>query len=169
MSANEEQILEALPMVRRLASRYSGTPLGAEDALGVGALALVEAGRRFESEHAVPFWGFAFQRVKWAMRDAACGRSGARGVRPEGETPCDPDILSEIVCDPRSSRPDGCLDLSTALGRLRCRLRTIVVQHACGVPHGRIAQDLGVTESRVSQLLGDARHRLRTEAGIEFD
>jgi len=43
-----------------------------------------------------------------------------------------------------------------------------VVQHACGVPHHRIARDLGVTESRVSQLLGIARQRLRAEAGIEL-
>ena len=169
MSASEEQIIAALPMVRRMASRYRRTPLGAEDALGVGAVALVEAGRRFEHARGVPFAGYAFRRVKWAMQDAACGRSGARGARPAAEIPCDPDVLGETACDLRASRPDGCLDLFVSLGRLRCRLRTIVVQHACGVPHGRIARDLGVTESRVSQLLGIARQRLRAEAGMEMD
>lgn len=168
MSASEQQILEALTMVRRMASRYRRTPLGAEDALGVGAVALVEAARRFDPSHGVPFAGFAFRRVKGAMQDAASGRSGARGTRPDAETPCDPDVLGEVVCDLRAARPDGHLDLHAALGRLRCRLRTIVVQHACGVPHHRIARDLGVTESRVSQLLGIARQRLRAEAGIEL-
>ncbi len=169
LRAREEQIIEALPMVRRLASRYRGTPLGAEDALGVGAVALVEAGRRFEHSRGVPFAGYAFPRVKWAIQDAACGRSGARGARPAAETPYDPDVLGETACDLRVSRPDGRLDLFFALRRLRCRLRTIVVQHACGVPHGRIARDLGVTESRVSQLLAVARQRLRAEAGVEMD
>ena len=168
MSASEEQIVEALTMVRRMASRYRRTPLGAEDALGVGAVALVEAARRFDPSHGVPFAGFAFRRVKGAMQDASSGRSGARGARPEAETPFDPDVLGEVVCDLRAARPDGHLDLHAALGRLRCRLRTIVVQHACGVPHQRIARDLGVTESRVSQLLSVARQRLRAEAGIEL-
>jgi DNA-directed RNA polymerase specialized sigma24 family protein len=169
MSASEEQIVGALPMVRRMAFRYRGTPLGAEDALGVGAVALVEAGRRFEHARGVPFAGYAFGRVKWAMQDAACGRSGARGAPPKAETPCDPDVLGDTVCDLRASRPDGSLDLFVGLGRLRSRLRTIVVQHACGVPHGCIARDLGVTESRVSQLLGIARQRLRAEAGVKLD
>ena len=169
MTASEEQILETLPMVRRLASRYRGAALGAEDALGVGAVALVEAGRRFDPSHGVPFAGFAFRRVKGAMRDAACGERGSRGGRPDAETPCDPDVLGEVVCDLRAARLDGHLDLLAALATLRCRLRMIVVQHACGVPHRHIARDLGVTESRVSQLLGAARHRLRVEAGIELD
>ena len=166
MSATEEQIVEALQMVRRLATRYRSTPLGADDALGVGAVALVEAGRRFDPEHGVPFAGFAFPRVKWAMRDASCGRYGAQGIRCEEEVPVDLDALGEVAGDVRVARPDGHLDLVAAVGRLRCRLRTIVVQHACGVPHRKIARDLGVTESRVSQLLSVARHKLRTEAGI---
>jgi RNA polymerase sigma factor (sigma-70 family) len=169
MSASEEQILEALPMVRRMASRYRRTPLGAEDALGVGAVALVEAGRRFDSSRGIPFGGFAFRRVKGALQDAACGRSGARGAWRDAETPCDPDVLREMVCDLRVARPDGHMDLLSAVGRLRCRMRTVVVKHACGVPHGQIARDLGVTQSRVSQLLGDARRRLRAEAGVELD
>jgi RNA polymerase sigma factor (sigma-70 family) len=169
MSASEDQILEALPMVRRMASRYRGTSLGAEDALGVGAVALVEAGCRFDPSHGVPFGGFAFRRVKGAMQDASQGGRGSRGGRPDLETPCDPDVLGEVVCDLRTLRPDGRIDLLVSLGRLRCRLRTIVVQHACGVPHGRIARSLGVSESRISQLLGLARQRLRAEAGIELD
>jgi RNA polymerase sigma factor (sigma-70 family) len=168
MSASEEQILEALTMVRRMASRYRRTPLGAEDAVGIGAVALMEAARRFDPSHGVPFGSFAFRRVKGAMQDASSGRSGARGARPEAETPLDPDVLGEVVCDLRAARPDGHLDLHAAVGRLRCRLQTIVVQHACGVPHQRIARDLGVTESRVSQLLNVARQRLRAETGIEL-
>lgn len=169
MSATEEQITDALQMVRRMATRYRGTPLGAEDALGVGAVALVEAGRRFDQRHGVPFAGFAFTRVKWAMKDASCGRYGARGIRCEEDVPFDLDVLGDVSGDARVARPDGHLDLLAAIGRLRCRLRTIVVQHACGVPHRKIARELGVTESRVSQLLSVARRRLRADAGITLD
>ena len=79
MSATEEQIVEALPMVRRMATRYRRTPLGAEDALGVGAVALVEAGRRFDQRHGVPFAGFAF-----TAREVGHARRLLRPVRRPG-------------------------------------------------------------------------------------
>ena len=156
MSASEEQIVEALPMVRRLASRYRGTPLGDEDALGVGAVALVEAGRRFEHTRGVPFPGYAFPRVKWAMQDAACGRSGARGARPAAETPCDPDVIGETVCDLRASRPDGCLDLFVGAGQVAqpaaddrgpARLRSAPRPHRQR-PRGHRVEGVSVTRHR---------------------
>lgn len=168
MSASEDQIIEAMPMVRRMASRFRGTPLGAEDAFGVGALALVEAGRRYDPARGVPFAGFAFTRVRGALTDAGTSRKGARRCRPDEEVPCDPCLLPEVG-DRRSLHHDGRLDIVSALATLRSRLRTVLVRHACGVPHGKIAADLGVTESRVSQLLAAARSRVRAEAGISLD
>ncbi len=163
MSASEEQILEALPMVRCMASHYAYTPLGAQDALGVGAVALVEAARRYDPGRGVPFAGFARSRVKGAMCDAYRPHKGSNGGRPGTEVPCDPETIGLTVCDPVAARPDGHLDLLAAIARLRRRLRRVVVQHARGVPHREIAEDLGVTESRVSQLLATARRRLRLE------
>ncbi len=168
MSASEDQILEALPMVRRMASRYRRTPLGVEDAVGVGALALVEAGRRYDPGRGVPFAGFAFRRVRGALTDACTAGAGTRRCRPDEEVLWDPDLFREIG-DLRSSHPDGRLDILSALAGLRYRLRTILVRHACGVPHRKIAEDLGVTESRVSQLLTTARRLVRAEAGVSLD
>jgi len=168
MSASEEEILEALPMVRRMASRYRSTPLGVEDAVGVGALALVEAGRRYDPGRGVPFAGFAVRRVRGALTDACSAGPATRRCRPDEEFPCDPGMLPEIG-DRRSLHHDGRLDILAALATLRCRLRTVLVRHACGVPHGQIAADLGVTESRVSQLLAVARSRVVAEAGVSLD
>jgi len=111
MSATDEQILKGMDMVRRMVRRYRHTPLGYEDAVGAGSVALVEAGRRF-----------------------------------------DPD-----------------LGVLAAVSKLRRRLRTVLLRHACGVPSREIAADLGVSESRVSQLLATARRRVRTEAGLASD
>jgi RNA polymerase sigma factor (sigma-70 family) len=161
MGASEEQIIAALPMLRRMASRYARTPLGADDALGVGAVALVEAGRRFYPRRGVPFPGYAFWRVRGALRDACRARSAFTTRWEDLEAPWDPDTMAETFHDPRAVAPDGHLDLLAAVACLRGRLRRVVVQHAAGVPHTQIARDLGVHESRVSQLLGTARRRLR--------
>jgi RNA polymerase sigma factor (sigma-70 family) len=160
MSVSEETILEALPMVRRMASRYAGTSLDVQDALGVGALALVEAAGRYDAGREVPFGGFAHGRVKGAMRDAHYAARGTRRT-PEAEVPCDPDDIGETVCDPAVVRKDLRLDLLAGITGLRTRLRRVLVQHARGVPHCEIAADLGVTESRVSQLLATARRHLQ--------
>jgi RNA polymerase sigma factor (sigma-70 family) len=169
MSASEEQILQALPRVRRMASRYRATSLGTQDALGVGALALVEAGRRYDPCREVPFWGFAFRRVQGAMRDACSAARGSHGGRPDAELPHDPIEMGRLFVDPLAERPDGHLDLLAALARLGTRLRRVVVLHGHGVPHHQIARELGVSEGRVSQLLTTARHRLRAETGMVGD
>ena len=169
MSATDEQILDGLDMVRRLAARYRRTPLGAEDAYGVGALALVEAGRRYDPALGVPFLGYAFSRVRGAMSDACrAGSRRSRGGRAHREVVCDPGEFHGLR-DLRALRPEARLDLLYAVAGLRHRLRLVLLRHACGVPHRVIAEDLGVTESRVSQLLGLARARVRAEAGVSLD
>jgi RNA polymerase sigma factor (sigma-70 family) len=166
MGATEEQILEGMDMVRRMAGRYRHTPLGYDDAVGAGSVALVEAARRFDPDLGVPFAGFAFLRVRGALSDAC--RSGGRGARREQEVACDPDTLCEIG-DRRLLRPEARLDVLAAVSTLRRRLRTVLLRHACGEPSREIAADLGVSESRVSQLLATARRRVRVEAGLLSD
>jgi RNA polymerase sigma factor (sigma-70 family) len=166
MSVSDEQIVEGLSMVRRMAARYRGTPLGADDAYGVGSLALVEAARRFDPDNGAPFLGYAFLRVRGAMADAC--RAGHRGVRQDREVVCDPRDFCEIG-DLRMMRPEGHIDLVAAIGRLRRRLRMVLLRHASGEPHTQIAADMGVTESRVSQLLSTARRRVRADTGVGLD
>ena len=166
MSATEEQILEGMDMVRRMAARYRKTPLGYDDAVGAGAVALVEAGRRFDPGLGVPFAGYAFLRVRGAMADAC--RSDRRGVRPEAEVLCDPGDLCEVA-DRRVHAHEVRLDVLVAVAGLRRRLRSVLLKHACGMPNRQIADELGVSESRVSQLLSVARVRVRSAAGLSPD
>ena len=166
MPATDEQILEGMDMVHRLASRYRLTSLGYEDAVGAGSLALVEAAQRFDARFGVPFLGYASMRVRGAMADAF--RAGGRGARAEQEVPCDPGDLCEVV-DRRAHGHEARLDVLAAVAGLRRRLRAVLVRHACGVPHRQIADELGVSESRVSQLLTLARRRVRAQAGPALD
>jgi RNA polymerase sigma factor (sigma-70 family) len=165
LSATDEQILEGMEMVRRMAARYRHTPLGYDDAVGAGSLALVEAARRFDPALGVPFAGFAFLRVRGALADA-CRAGGRRGRTDHEVVVCDPDSLCEIG-DRRVARPEARLDVLAAIFRLRRRLRVVLLRHACGEPSCEIAADLGVSESRVSQLLAMARRRVRAEAGLQ--
>jgi RNA polymerase sigma factor (sigma-70 family) len=166
MGATEQQILEGMDMVRRLAARYRRTALGYDDALGAGSVALVEAARRFDPSLGVPFAGYAFPRVRGALADAS--RAGSRGTLLDHEVPCEPAELC-YVGDRNALRPEARLDLLAAVSRLRRRLRAVLLRHACGVPSRQIAADLGVSESRVSQLLSLARRRVRAEAGLASD
>jgi len=162
MSASEQQIVDGLSMVRRLASRYRNTPLGYDDAVGVGSVALVEAARRFDPDQGAPFLGYAFRRVRGAMSDACRGH---RGGRSGSEVACDPDEFC-MISDHRTLRQEDRLDILAAIARLRRRLRAVLVRHACGVPHRQIAADLGVSESRVSQLLTLARRRVADDTRV---
>jgi RNA polymerase sigma factor FliA len=167
MSATDEQILEGMDMVRRMAGRYRHTPLGYDDAVGAGSLALVEAARRFEPDLGVPFAGFAFLRVRGALADA-CRSGGRRGRADHEVVVCDPDTLCEVG-DRRLQRPEARLDVLAAVAGLRRRLRLVLLRHACGEPSCEIAADLGVSESRVSQLLAMARRHVWAEAGLQPD
>ena len=166
MRVSDYEIVEGLSMVRRMSARYRGTPLGSEDAYSIGSLALVEAARRFDPGYGAPFLGYAFLRVRGAMADAC--RSGNRGAWHDREVAYDPDDLCEVG-DLRELRPEARLDVLAAVGRLRRRLRVVLLHHACGVPHRQIAADMGVTESRVSQLLTMARRRVQAEAGLQLE
>jgi RNA polymerase sigma factor (sigma-70 family) len=160
LGASQDQIIRALPMVRRLAARYHRTPLGRRDAAGVGALALVEAASRFDPGRGVPFIAFAARRVRGAMYDAYRAERGSHGGRPDWQVPLDPDEMAERFVDHAIAHHYGHLDLIVAIARLRHRLRLVLHLHMCGITHKEIAGRLCVTEARVSQLLGSARRQV---------
>ena len=145
-------IIATLPMVRRMARRYARTPLGYEDVLSAGCVALVEAARRYDAERGVPFAAYACRRVSWAMLDA-CTRYGS--VR-DAETPV-PD--RELDC--RCITDDSCArELLEEVAALPPADRHVVLLHAAGYSGREIAEALGVHESRVSQRLARARRKL---------
>ena len=112
-----------LPMVKRMARRYKNTPLGHEDAEGIGYLALVEAARSWDPDVGCPFVAYANRCVKFAMVDAVRFRGGKRrAARPEWEVAMDRDETAE-----RFSVEDRANRFLDALTTLRTRVRCVVV------------------------------------------
>ena len=135
--------------------------------MGVGAVALVEAARRFDPSHGVPFAGFAFRRVKGAMQDASGGRSGARGARPEAETPCRPRRAGRgglrrargaARRAPRPARRTRQAALSSADDRGAARVRGAAPAHRAR-PRSHRIEGLAVVERRPAAAAGGSGDR----------
>jgi len=65
-----------LPLVRRLARRYSGCGEPLDDLLQVGSLALVAAARRFDATRGIPFAAYAAPTIDGELRRYLRDRSG---------------------------------------------------------------------------------------------
>jgi RNA polymerase sigma factor for flagellar operon FliA len=175
-------------IAHRVASTY-GLPVGVEanDLVSSGVLGLAEAWDRYDPSRGVAFEAFAVPRVRgsiidsirasdWVPRKA---RQRARntgeqvavlvsldGGRSDGEYDSSG---AERISDDSIPLPGADLmsaeqrqELIVTLNRLPEREKMIVTLHYFhGVQLASIAKELGVTESRVSQLHGRALRMLR--------
>ncbi len=166
-------------IAHRVATTY-GLPVGVDtaDLVSCGVLGLAEAFDRFDPERGVAFEAFAIPRVKgaivdgiraadWVPRKArlrsretgaplavlvsidehSSSDSGSRSAADRLSDPIQPIPGDEIEAT------EGRRELVESLNRLPERERLIVTLHYFeGVALQEIAQSLGVTESRVSQL-----------------
>ncbi|MCL5282330.1 MAG: FliA/WhiG family RNA polymerase sigma factor [Planctomycetes bacterium] len=69
---NNEEILQLLPMVRRIARRavsYLKPPLSFEDLVSAGTVGLLKAARDFDASHQAEFKTYAYIRIKGAVLD----------------------------------------------------------------------------------------------------
>ena len=95
---------QELPKLRHVAGRLAGrlpSSLSTEDLIQVGALALMDAARRYDPGQGVAFWSFASQRARGAMFDLL------RGV----------DLAGRRIRTLRSQRARGAAALSHQLRR----------------------------------------------------
>ncbi len=162
MTSIEQLVIEQLPSVRRMASRFRNSRLGYDDAFGAGSLALVESARRWDESSGVTFGAFASTRVRGAMLDALRGRQG-RHIEFAYDTPVPDEEMAERFDDPRYTASVGDMDIRTAISHLNNRLRMIVLLVAGGHTNREISASLNVSESRVSQLMSKARTQLQRE------
>jgi RNA polymerase sigma factor for flagellar operon FliA len=165
----EREIAAALPIVQQEASiakrRYPRVER--EELVGVGQVALVEAATRFRSDRGATFRHFARLRVRGAMIDLVRGeirrRLPGRAVRVESLH--DLDERHEPCA---AVTPDTMLEqLATIelLASLPERERAVIVRTRIeGESCLDVAEDLGVSAARVSQLAWQAEARLRREA-----
>jgi RNA polymerase sigma factor FliA len=165
----EREIAAALPIVQQEASiakrRYPRVER--EELVGVGQVALVEAATRFRTDRGATFRHFARLRVRGAMIDLVRGeirrRLPGRAVRVESLH--DLDERHEPCA---AVTPDTMLEqLATIelLAGLPERERAVIVRTRIdGESCLDVAEDLGVSAARVSQLAWQAEARLRREA-----
>lgn len=150
---------------------------GAEDAIGDGLLGLVKAARSFDGQG--DFRGWAYWRIVGEVRDAArradhLRRAHRRAVKAGDCEDVPPAMHLEALSHWDWESIFGCEDEDLALritlddaintieGWAGAALRMVLLQDLAQV---EVAQFLGVSESRVSQLLRDARAELRAALG----
>jgi RNA polymerase sigma factor (sigma-70 family) len=161
-----ESVEQNLALVRRIARRVSrrakrSGALDFDDLVQAGALGMLEAAERFDPQYGVSFKAYARKRVLGAMYDelrrleprAAAPAVSFDAPSERGEHP-----LAEVVPDPRTSEPPvGRTESFAPNGRrLTDRHRFVLGRAAAGYRQGEIAAMLGVSASRVRQLLAEA-------------
>lgn len=159
-------------LVRRLPSHVD-----MDELISVGHLGLMEARQRFDASRGVPFAAFAALRVRGAMLDALrsedlVSRDERARLRKDGAlqpTATRVELNDEIDAasdgldpDDAAIRNDGIVRMRAALTCLSEREREVIEQHYFQEqPLKAVAERLGVTESRVCQIAGEAVLKLR--------
>jgi RNA polymerase sigma factor for flagellar operon FliA len=157
-------------LVRRLPSHVELSEL-----VALGCLGVVEARRRYDARRGVPFAAFAAMRIRGAMLDGMraedlVSRSERSRIR-SGEcsaSATEVELEDESIhslgepVDERLARMREIAELRRLLPSLPQRERMVLQQHFFEeVPLRLIGEQLGVTESRVCQIVSAAVRRLR--------
>jgi RNA polymerase sigma factor (sigma-70 family) len=165
INASAEQDLAFVRRIARKVSRRSKSngAVDFDDLVQAGSLALLEAEERFDPTYGVTFRAFAKKRVVGAMYDELrrSHRLPATAVTSlDAQTPSvDRRPLAELVPDP-NAKAEVSVEVEASLPsdrKLTRRHRFVLGRAAAGYRHAEIASMLGVSASRVGQLLKEAR------------
>jgi RNA polymerase sigma factor for flagellar operon FliA len=127
---NEEQIIQLLPMVRKLAQRavtYLRAPLSFEDLVSAGTIGLLKAARDYDASHHAGFKTYAYIRIKGAILDELRG-------------------LSLLPAD-LNKQIQNALEL----------IRKFTEQTGTAPTDEQLAEELGITIEELYELFGNAR------------
>lgn len=174
-----------MTLVRQIAAsvaRRLPSHVDRDELVSLGALGWAEARARFDASRGVPFAGFAAMRIRGAILDglrAVDTLSRGDRKRAKADTaPTAPRIVSDAEeveaavseqddASELLQREELIEELRAALDTLPKRDRYIVQRHFFDdVPMRAIGIELGVTESRISQIVSAAVGRLRRRFGI---
>jgi RNA polymerase sigma factor (sigma-70 family) len=179
---DQDRLVEKnMPFARKLAANLSrNLPIEAEDAVQVAYIGLIEAAQRFDPEKHDPtrspldqyFKSFAYQRISGSVYDEARRQTFVRrrglekGLRvfidslDATRTSDGGDELPAIDLAALAGDPDLKIDFDLAMKNLTPKEQKVIMALSYGLRGWEIAQDLGVTESRVSQIATEARRKL---------
>lgn len=176
----ERLVAEHIPLARRIAGWWSRRVPATlrEEIESAALLGLVQAARRFEPPG--DFVAYAGARIRGAIQDEIRRHMPAgQRRRDRGSPPPSPTLsLDQLIEDGTAGAAEACAwspedasdqldgrralaDLAPLLRRLDRRQRLVVRLNAEGRTERAIGEILGVTESRVCQILRSARRKLR--------
>ena len=167
-------MLAHVPLVRSIAARLRRRvpQLETEDLVSAGMIGLIEAVDRFDDGRGVSFGTFAYPRIKG--RDP--GRSAAASASSNGHSDQTLSLddrvsdaegalsLVEVTADPAAPAPAPraeLVELFAAFDALPARERAMLQLETTGYSVTEIASAHRCSVSRASQLLSQARLRLR--------
>lgn len=172
------RIISHLPRIKALARRLAartGGHVEAEELYGAGTVGLINAAARFDEGRGVPFEAFVQARVQGAMLDlmragdplSRAERSRARGTAPRlsvvpfedaaEEVPSPSDTPLELA-----ERAQLLAKLRQAIERLHPREQLVLsLYYERDLTYREIGQVLGVSESRVCQVVRGIQGRLK--------
>jgi RNA polymerase sigma factor FliA len=180
--------IAGMALVRQIAAsvaRRLPSHIERDELVGLGTLGWAEARVRFDKSRGVPFAGFAAARIRGAILDGLRRADTlSRGDRRRAQQTNEP-TLPRIINDPaeveaamdRANEESDISDLLAqqemvdelreALEQLPERERYVLLRHFFDdVPMRIVGAELGVTESRISQIVSAAVERLRSSFGI---
>lgn len=161
-----------------LGNQHAGISLDIDDCVQLGLMGLVQAARRFNIHEHDPeisslntnFRSYAYPRIRGSILDECRRQTFVRrrglekGIRfqmlsfDQTHESEDGDTLHwEFGFE---EDPGLRLDFSNALKVLTDREQTVVLKMMAGVTGRELAQEVGVTESRISQIASEARKKL---------
>ena len=152
----EQHLFLVAPVAQRL-TRTLPPWIELDDLKADGAVGLVYAAIRFDRRRAVPFARFATRYIRGAMID---------GLRRRNRTPVPLSNCDVAMLDGRFDQIDARDGARTLLGRepdARRRL-VLVLYYFDQLTMKRIGRVLGISEARVSQLVGQSLESLRARA-----
>jgi RNA polymerase sigma factor (sigma-70 family) len=152
----EQHLFLVAPVAQRL-KRTLPAWIELDELKADGAVGLVYAAIRFDRRRAVPFARFATRYIRGAMID---------GLRRRNRAPFPLSNCDVAMLDGRFDQIDARDDARTLLGRepdARRRL-VLVLYYFDQLTMKRIGRVLGISEARVSQLVGQSLESLRARA-----
>jgi RNA polymerase sigma-B factor len=174
-SARDQIVDRYMPLVRSVASRYSGRGEPLEDLVQVGSVGLIKAVDRYDPRRGTSLTAYAVPTIVGEIRRHF--RDGTqplrvpraqRGLSPVRAVPLDAaaDMVRDTAAERRLELGEERLLLASGLRRLARRERRIVqLRYFGGLSQRRIAAELGLSQVHVSRLLRESLGKLRAEIG----